>query len=824
MDTLLQDLRYAFRMLHRTRGVALVAALTLGLGIGATTTMFSIADAALLRPVPFIDPERIAILYVTRTTGHEGLQALRWSRPVIGILDSAVAGKPSSAFETIASVSGASIAVAGGDGPAEQVEGELVSPEYFRTMRVAPALGRGFMADEDTRPNAPPFAVLGDTMWHRRFHSDPEILGKVVHVNDVALTIVGVLPPGFAGVTGKSHIWIPRTMAPTLTYADYLVTPQHFISVVGRLRQGVPYSHANAELAAIAPRLADAASPPDARWGAVALPIGDARIDASIRRSVLLLLAAAVCVLLIACVNVASVLLARARTRRRELAVRLAVGASRGRIVRLLLVEGLMIATAAGALGTLVASWGVAYFAKAAPGISPNFGNNYAAVAPFAAPEIDVRVLLFALAATVGTTLIFALTPALQASKPDLVPDLKTDERGGERHRTLSALVVCEVAVAVLLVAGAGLLIESFARLSDLRTGFSAEGVITFWIRPPSSRYPPESGPAILDRVLTRIERVPGVDAAAVNRCVPFSGCSRTVAFFPDRPNTTPPMVGRHYTSPDYFRALGIPLVAGRALSEADRAGRPPVAVVNETGARRFWPSENPLGKRVWFGSTTGPFSDPAHAVEIVGDVKYEGVDQVDSSRADFYTSFRQFAYPDSIVIVKTRAQPAAVLPALREAVAQVDESTPIFDVQTLEERIDGATARPRFNATIVAALALSALLLAGIGVYGVLSYTVASRVRELGVRLALGADPGGLKRLVLGGALRLAAIGAAFGVAGALAASRLMQGFLLGVSAADPRILVVGVAVMLAAAALAAFVPAHRASRVDPVVALRNE
>jgi predicted permease len=449
-------------------------------------------------------------------------------------------------------------------------------------------------------------------------------------------------------------------------------------------------------------------------------------------------------------------------------------------------------------------------------------------VAAFAAPAIDARVLVFALVSTVGTTLLFALAPALHASKPDLVPDLKSDDRGGQRHRALAGLVVCEVAVAVLLVSSAGLLIESFARMLDRRAGFSTERVITFWIRPPSSRYPPASGPAILERVLARVEQVPGVEAAAINRCAPFLGCARTVAFFPDRTteNTSPPMVGRHYTSPDYFRVLGIPLRAGRWLAESDRPGRPPVAVVNETGARRFWPGENPIGKRVWFGATTGPFSDPAHAVEIVGvvgDVKYESVERVDPSRADFYTSFRQFAYPDSMVIVKARASAPPLLPALRDAIADVDASTPIFDVQSLDERIDGATARPRFNATIVAMFAAAALLLAAIGVYSMLSYTVSSRLREIGVRLALGADGGRVLRIVLGEGLRLAGIGAALGIAAALAAARVLQSLLVGVAATDARVLAIGAAVMLAVAGLAALLPARRAAAVDPIVVLRD-
>jgi len=332
-----------------------------------------------------------------------------------------------------------------------------------------------------------------------------------------------------------------------------------------------------------------------------------------------------------------------------------------------------------------------------------------------------------------------------------------------------------------------------------------------------------------VDRLLTRIQAVPGVESAAVNRCVPFSGCSRTNLFLPERPvdRANAPGVGRHYISSHYFHALGIPILAGRALAPADRAGSTPVAIVNESGARRFWPGENPIGKRVWFGTTTGPFSDPAHAVEIVGvagDVKYEGVEQPDRpDRADFYTSYLQFSYPDTMVIVKTRGAATSLLPAMRTAVASVDPALPIYDAMTLDERIGAAIARPRFNATLLGAFAGAALLLAAIGVYGVLSYSVSSRMREIGVRLALGADASRVMRLVLGEGMRLAALGAAIGIAASMAVARMVQGVLVDAATWDPRLLLAAAVIMLAVAAGAAFVPARRAGAVDPIVVLRE-
>jgi putative ABC transport system permease protein len=759
-----------------------------------------------------------------------------------------------SSFESVATVTAASIALSGaapatGNSQAgtmpEQLDGELVSAAYFAVLRVPPAAGRFFLPEEDAAAGAHPVVIVSDRLWRRRFAANPTIVGGTIRVNDVPLTVVGIAPRGFSGVTGKADIFMPRTMAPVLTYAEYLTTPQHFISVVARLRAGVSLAQANAELAAIGSRFADPStgsgqaastgagqtgSRLDTQWSVGAIPIGDARVDPTLRRSVLVLLAAAVVVLLIAGVNVAALMLARARTRRREIAIRLAIGSSPLRLVRGLLVEGLLLAALAGVCGTVAAVWGVELFARASPAVVASFGNNYGAVGVFAVPSLDLRALLFAAAATLLTTVLFALAPAIDASRPDLVAALKEDDRGGGRGRALGALVIGEVGLAVLLLGASGLLLETFARLQSRRVGFVADNVLTFWVRPPASRYSPADGPAAVDRLLVRVQAVPGVESAAVNRCTPFTGCSRTVIFLPGsdpRPDDAP-AVGRHYVSADYFKTLGIPLLAGRVLTAADRAGSPPVAVVNETGARRFWPGENAIGKRVWFGTTTGPFSDRAHAVEIVGvvgDVKYEGVEQADNpNRADFYTSYLQFAYPDTMVIVKARGDALSLLPAMRAAVAAFDPAVPIYDALTLDQRIAAAISRPRFNATLVAAFAAAALLLAAIGVYGVLSYSVSARMREIGVRLALGAGSGGVTRLVVGEGLRLAAIGAAAGIAAAFAGTRLIQGLLVGAAPSSLRVLVAGAAVMLTSTAAAAWLPARRAASVDPVVVLRDQ
>ena len=818
----MHDLRYGIRSLVRMRAVAAIAVITLALGIAATTTMFSAAYAALLRPLPFADPDRLVLLFTTRTSPREGQTLSRWSFPLIRRLTSAV-----TSYESLASYTPSLVSLSGGGDP-EQIDGEIVSPEYFPILRAEAALGRTFSAAEDGTPGDASVAILSDALWRRRYGADPSIVGGSVRINDVPLTVVGIMPARFLGLSEKSEIWIPRAMAPRLTYAEYLTTPQLFIAVVGRLAPRVTLEQANAELAAASASFTFSDGEPETRFGAVVQRAGDARIEPSLRRSVLLLLAAAACVLLITCANVAGLLLARGRMRARELAIRLAIGAGRARIVRQLLVESLLLATAAGLGGAALAVWGVVGFAHYAPAV---LWTGRITVSPFAAPTLDSRALLFAVGVTLITSVLCGLAPALDTARTQLTHVLKEDDRGGgARRRVFRLLVVGEVALAVLLLAGAGVLLESFARMQRLRGAFDADRVLTFWVRPPSSRYPVANGPATVERVLTAVEQVQGVQSAAVNRCTPFTGCSRTILFVAGRQNdpATAPVVGRHYVSADYFRTLGIPLRAGRLLTVADRSGRPPVAVISESAARRFWPGEDPLGKRVWFGGTTGPFADPSRAVEIVGvvgDVRYEAADWPGASgRPEFYTSYLQFSFPDTMVMVKTRGAPAALVTALRRAVASVDPSLPIYDVLTLDERISGALARPRFNAGLVAGFAGAALLIAALGVYGMLSYSVSSRLREIGVRLALGAAPDRMVRFVLGEGLRLAALGVLIGLAGAIAAGRITRSLVVEVSPTDPRVLGAVAIAMLAVAALAALLPARRASAVDPMVVLRQE
>jgi putative ABC transport system permease protein len=803
--------------------VAVVVIASLALGIAATTTMFSASYAALFRPLPFAKPDRLVLLFTTHTTPREGLALTRWSRPLIDVLAGSV-----TSYESLASYTPSLLSLSGGAGEPEQIDAEIVSPEYFAVLKVAPALGRTFTPDEDRAPGAAPVVVLSDRLWRQRYGGDPAMIGKAVRVNDVPLSVVGIMPREFSGLSDKSLLWIPRTMAPRLTYAEYLTTPQLFIAVIARLKDGVSLEQANAELATLGAALPIQQNAEGGKWGALAQTIGQARVEPTLRRSVLLLFAAALCVLLITCANVAGLLLARGRVRRRELAIRMAIGSGRARIVRQLLTESLVLAVLAGGIGVLLAVSGVDLFSSYAPAV---LWTGRITISAFSTPVLDIRALAFTLAVTLLTSLLCGLAPALDTSRTRLTDALKEDDRGGGVPRRLfKSLVIIEIALAVLLLAAAGLLLDNVARMQRLRQGFESDGVLTFWVRPPTSRYAVTEGPAIVERLLTSVEQVPGVESAAVNRCTPFTGCSRTVLSFADRPNDPANLivVGRHYISTDYFKTLGIPLLTGRTLTSRDRAGRPPVTVISESAARRFWPGENPVGKRVWFGGTTGPFADPAHSVEIVGvvgDVKYEAVDWPNSNgRPEFYTSYLQFSYPDTMMMVKTRGSASSLIPALRRAVASVDPALPIYDVLTLDDRIASALSRPRFNATIVGGFAAVALLIAALGVYGMLSYSVSCRRREIGVRLAIGAAPPRIVRVVLTEGLRLAIVGIVIGLAAALVAGRLTRSLVVDVNPSDPRILTLVALAMLLVAGLAAFLPARRASTVDPVVVLRQE
>jgi putative ABC transport system permease protein len=823
MENLLQDARYAFRALTRQPILVLAVALTLGLAVGATTTIFSVVHATLLRPIPLPGSDRLAMVYITRTTGS-GMARLRWSYPRFQMLR-----ESARSFEGVAAFTASDVNLTGSEQP-ERVVAEIVSASYFPVLAVGALRGRTFEPGDDATPESSPVAVISHSLWQRRFGGDAALVGKTMGVGGTPLTVIGVLPNEFRGLSGRADVWVPSMMAPRLTYAGYLTTSESFINVVARLAPGVDEAQANAEMTVLGreiDRAFPSASPLPATFGAMVVPLNTARIDPANQRAVLVIFGAIACVLLIACVNIASLLLGRAAGRAREMAIRLALGSSRSRLIRLLLIESVLLAAPGGALGLLFAIWGADLVGGLAPGLVPTPRNDYAQLGEFASPDAGVAMLGFGLLLSLGAGLAFGFAPALAASRPNLVRALK-DGAGATARRfgrvALPALVVAEIALAVVLLAGAGLLLESFVGLQGVASGFDPHHVLTFWVNPPESRYRSADGPAVVERLLERVSTVAGVVAASVSRCAPYSStCARTALQRADEPPLPPgsaPVVGRHYVAPDHFRTLGIPLLDGRTFTVADRAGRPRVAIVNLTGARRFWPGQNPIGKRIRFSAD--PPDVTTEVIGVVGDVKYWPADE--PVGADFYTSYLQHTYPSTMIFVRSDGDPKTLAPALQRAVRSFDRDLPIYDVKLMEERAVDALAKPRFQAALLALFAAAGLVLAAIGVYGVVAQSVAARRQEIAIRMALGADPRRVVVFVLGQGLGLAFVGIGLGISVALAMGRLLAGMLYGVRATDPGVLSAVTLLLVSVACLATLFPARRAARIDPMTALRQE
>jgi putative ABC transport system permease protein len=827
MEPWWRDIRIAARSLARTRTFTLTAVVTLALGIAANTAVFSLAYGTLLRPLPFTDPGRLVVVYRTAAEAGRGTLHRRWSYPRLQALRrSARSLEPIAAF-------GRSDWNLGGDGAdPERVPGEPVSASYFAALGTTPVLGRVFSPEEDSTPGTHPVALVSHALWLRRFGGDSAILGRAIRVNQELLTVVGVMPPRFGGLTGRAELWVPQMMAPRVSYANHLTTDQNFISVVARLRPGVTLAQARAELAGLGARIA--AELPDevdvpTTWGATAVPLAEARIDPAQRRSVLFLFGAVAFLLVLACANLAGLGLARAAGRRQEIAVRVALGAGRGRLIRSLLTENALLGLAGGGIGTILAL-GIIQVLRA-PTRAPGPGNMYGALGEFAAARMDLVVLGFTALASLAAIILSGLAPAVQATRADLAAELRdrtagtgTRSRGGARVQ--AGLVVLEIALALVLSVGAGLLLASLRRLETHPLGVDPHRVLTFRIMPSEVRYGTAEAPLLIDRVVEAVAAIPGVRSVTVDACAPLGHCASSTLYVAGRPEPPPgqaPFVLRHYVGWDHFTTLGIPLLKGRAFSPQDRAGRGKVTIINETAARRFWPGEDPIGRRVWFGSGSA-FAGPdsaAEIVNIVGDVPYGSLER--GPPPSFYTPYRQFTYPFRTVLLKTAGDPEAYAQAVRRAVGTVDD-LPIFDARPLTDLLADARAPTRFNATLMVAFAVLSVLLAAGGVYGVVAHSVSTRMRELGIRAALGATQGRLLRLVLGQGLGLAAVGVGLGVAAALSLGRLARALLFQVSETDPLILGTQAAVLLGVALLASYRPARRATRADPVAALRAD
>jgi len=812
-------------MLIRKPAFTAVVVLTLALGIGANTAIFSVVDAVLLRPLPFPGADRLAL--ITGSKPRQGWPELPLSLPnFTDIKDTA------KSFEGMAAWIASRINISGGE--PEQVQSAIVSSSLFSVLGVAPALGRSFSLEEDQQ-GIPPVAILSHSLWQRRFGSDPGLVGRTITLDGRSHEVIGILPPGFRflGFPGQTEVWLPFGLdpMPQRKYARGL----NALGAVARLRKDATLRQARADLEIIAGRLQQAHPDINAGLGLSVVPLQE-KAARKLRTSLLVLLAAVGFVLLIACANVANLVLVRATARHREIAIRAALGAGRLRLVCQILTENLVLSVAGGAAGLLVASWAVDLMALMPYG-GPDFYTPYSVSSEQVG--LDGRVLLFTFGLSILTGLVSGIAPALQVSSSDPNESLRDSRAvpapGGRRLPVRSALVVSEIALSLMLLIGAGLMIRSFVRLQHVDPGFHPENVLTMDVNLPKSRYPEDHQvAAFYSRLLERVRNLPGVASAGVVEYLPLSGLDASTGFIIEgqAPPAQAEMVHTHYRSisPDYFRAMGIRLLKGRDFSTQE-SGR--VAIINDAMAHRFFPGGDPIGKRLAlnfeamkFFNDRPPEMDLAgglrEIVGIVSDIKHAALDA--ESVPEMYVPYPQRSTRSMTLVLRADSDPERLAGAVRSQVLSMDKDQPVSNVNTMAGLISTCLAQPRFNVLLLTLFAGVAIALALVGIHGVVSYSVTIRAREIGIRMALGARASDVAGLVVREGLVLALIGTAIGTAGALALTHLMRGLLFEVSAADPVTYAVLPLLLVALAAVSSFVPAWRAARADPMSALRCE
>jgi predicted permease len=813
-EMLWHDLKYAARTLITRPGFAVVAVLSLAIGIGANAAIFSAVRAVLLRPLPFPDPD--AIVTISTTTADRPNQAWGASAPS----DFVDWRRDLRSFSEMAAINADAMALTG-DGPAEQVPSASVTGGFFAVLGVPARSGRTLIPDDDP-VGAPDVAVLSHELWTRRFGQRPSIVGETIEIDSQPFRVVGVMPEGFSYPLG-TELWIPERFS-----EEELRTQRgaRYLDVIARLRGGTALSAAERELVAYAGRLAELYPRTNADRTVNLYVMRDALIG-DIRPAMLTLLGAVGFVLLIVCVNVASLVLARAVGRQRELAVRTALGAGRGRLVRGLLVESALLAGIGGAAGLVAAIWA----ARAIAGLDEGIG-----VPLLDQTRVDGVVALFTVGVAALAAILFGTLPAWHTSaRLDIARGIReesgTTTGDRQRHRLRGGLIVVETALAVVLLVGAGLLMRSFISLSSVELGFNAERLQTFNVSLPDSAYTtPIARSTVVDTFLARVATHPGMESAGAIFGLPLSNFRYAITMntldgrvLNDDEQTERLMQVRVVT-PDYFATMGIPLRRGRALSRSDGQGSPPVVVVNESAASRLWPGEDPLGHEFTLGTRLGQGGSPAGGmvVGVAGDVRDHGPSA--AVRPTVYLSHAQFPVSFVTFVIKSRGEPQALIPPLRQALAELDPDLPMFSVRTMEQRVSDGVAQPRLVLTLIGLFAAAAVLLAAVGIYGVMAYNVSQRTREIGLRLALGAERSSVMRMVVKHAMTLALSGLAVGLLLGVLSARLMQSLLFGVEPLDAATYVAVSLGFVVVALLASTIPALRASRLDPIVALRNE
>ena len=809
MDNLWQDIRYALRRLRKSPGFTFVAVLTLALGIGANTAIFSVVNAVLLQPLPFRDPGRLVLL--SERTPAFPILSVSWQNYKDW-------RDQSHSFEAVGAVRNTLMTLTS-DAEPERLPVQMASANLFSMLGVSPALGRAFAPSED-QPGAAGVAMISYSLWQRRFAGSPQIIGQAVTLDNKPYNVVGVLPPGLEILQQSPDIIVPiEPWAKTLP-DDRSWHPG--ILPIARLKPGVSLEQARAEMTVIAKRLEQQYPVFDTGTGAIVNVMQEQMVQ-NVRPALLVLLGAVGFVLLIACTNVANLLLARAAARQREIAIRVALGASRLRVTRQLLTESVLLSLAGAAIGLLLA--GLA--------IPPLLSLAGTSIPGAKSANVDLRVLGFTTIVAVVAGILFGLAPALHTARSDVREALNQTDRGavgGAALRMRGLLVTAEVAVAMLLLVGAGLLIRSFSRLSNVAPGFQTESLLIADVPlSPTAHRDAAERMAFFDRVLERLRALPGVKAVGATSLLPASGSGSIIHFnIQGHPPKTPHeyvLTNYRVVSPGYLQTLGTPLVQGRWLTDADRDGAPAVVVINQTMARTFFPNESPLGKHLQLGATPENDVPWMEVVGVVGDMK-----QTLSSEAptEMYVPYRQgnLVLPVFVLeyVLRTSGDPLALSSGVRGAIHELDRNQPVVKIRSMEQNIATTIAAPRFRTLLLTIFAAIALVLAAVGIYGVMAYSVAQRTREIGIRMALGSPSASVFRLILGNGLKVTIAGIVVGIAAAAALTRYLSTMLYAVRPTDPLTLLGTAFLLVAVAMLACYLPARRATRVDPMLALRHE
>ncbi len=810
MNTLLQDVRFSLRMLLKKPGFTFVVVLALALGIGANTAIFSVVNTILLRPLPFKNSDQL--IWLRETNPSADIKEESLSPP--NYLDWKT---QSQSFEDMGAFASTRLTLTSGSGEPERINAAYVADGFFSVLGAEAKIGRTFTPEEDKPGNAR-VIILSNGLFERRFGSDPNLIGNTITINGNPYTVVGVMPKEFMNPKPDDRR-PPDAWAPLAVDYNKENRRGDYLNVIARLKPGTTVEQARAEMTTITERLEQQYPDTNSGWRAIVMPLHE-RFVGDIRPALMVLLGAVCFLLLIACANVANLLLARSTARQKEIAIRTALGAHRGRIIRQLLTESVMLSLTGGALGLLFAFWGVGVLTSLSPGSIPRVSEI----------GVDSRVLVFTLGVALLTGIIFGLLPALQASNPNLNETLKEGGRssveGTRGGRLRSVLAATEVALALVLLIGAGLMARSFLRLQDVNPGFDAQRVLTVGLFLPSTKY--KEGPLVVafyKELLSKVESLPGAISAGAIDTLPLDVGGNVLGFViegrpPQQPGDDTPDAEHRVVSEDYFRTMGIPLLRGRLFEGQDGPNAPQAIVINETMAKRYFPGEDPLGKRINLGD---PQENPwLTIVGIVRDTRHEALSAEPYSQ--MYAVHTQAPRRSLALVVRTSGDPMSLVSAIRSRIADMDRDLPLSNMRTMDQILSESILRPRFNMLLITIFAVVAMVLASVGIYGVISYSVSQRTHEIGVRIALGAQPRDIFKMVVGQGLKLAVTGVGAGLVAAFALTRVMVSLLYGVEATDPVTFAAIAAALTSIVIMASYIPARRATKVDPMISLRYE